>query len=97
MTTVGTAILAFLTSVVAALIGWLAARDKNKADIAKVQAEAEQIELSNVEKAIEIWRSVASDLRKEVTDLKSEITSLRMENKHLKQEIQKLEKAIQSI
>lgn len=97
MSTLETALVGVFSTVVSALIGYLKAREKNRAEIAKVQAEVDQIELGNVEKAIEIWRSVASDLRKEVSELKAEITNLRKENEHLKQEIQKLEKAIQKI
>jgi predicted nucleic acid-binding Zn-ribbon protein len=78
-------------------IGYFLARGKNKAEVAKVHAEAEGIELKNVERAIEIWRTLAKDLHREVAELKTEIIFLRKENEELKKELIKLEKAIQKI
>lgn len=90
MGAIGTAILTILSSCIAGLVAWLSARGKNKAEIEKAHAEAKAIELKNVETAIEIWRTLAKDLHREVAELKSEITNLRKENEGLREAITKL-------
>lgn len=51
-------------------ITWIFARKKNAADV-------ESVELDNVEKAVAIWRSLATDLRAEISSLKAEVEELR--------------------
>lgn len=75
-----------------AFFGWLFGRRKLK-------AEAASSELENVEKAIAIWRGIASDLegkfkslQDEVMELRKELMKLEVENETLKQEVKDLRK-----
>ena len=73
-----------VTSAIAAFIGWIVGRRKEKADL-------NTIELEQTTKAIEIWRQMAqemSDKVKELSDkidiLTAEVHSLKSENSNLK-------------
>lgn len=61
-----------LTGGAAAGFAWFFARKRNK-------AEAEAVELDNVEKAVAIWRTLATDLKAEIATLKAEVEQLRQQ------------------
>jgi peptidoglycan hydrolase CwlO-like protein len=74
----------FITAAVAGAVGWLTGRRKQT-------AEAASSELDNTEKAIAIWRSIASDmegrfssLQKEVIELRNEVLKLQLQNHKLR-------------
>ncbi len=75
-----------LSAAAAAAITWIFSRRKNT-------AEAQQSELDNVEKAVEIWRGIATDLEAKfnalehrVTNMQREIIKLQIENEKLEAE-----------
>ena len=94
MNTVETALLAIFSSFISALIAWFTTKNKNEAEIQRVRAEADKIELDNVEKAITIWRRMAQDFVPEIELLRKEIAGLRKENVELKSQIMKLENTL---
>ncbi len=79
-----------LTAIATGFLGWFTGRRKAKAEtLAK--------EIFNVDKAVEIWRELALDLKKELKDVSEkcdrltlEITELRKENKQLKHQLSTL-------
>jgi peptidoglycan hydrolase CwlO-like protein len=84
------------SSVITGLLTWMFTRRK-------VTAEAKGAELDNVEKAVAIWRELATDLNKKLETLSqkcdaltTEITQLRAENKSLKKQMEKFGKTIDS-
>ena len=79
---------------ITAMLTWMVTRKKQK-------AEAAFSELQNVEKAITIWRELASDLSVKLESLNAkceeltgEISVLRAENRLLKKGMEKLGKSI---
>jgi peptidoglycan hydrolase CwlO-like protein len=77
--------------------GWLFGR-------AKQNAETKGTELDNVEKAVEIWREMASDLRgqfnalqTEVLTLQRQVTKLEIENERLKANNEELQAEIDEL
>jgi len=85
-------IVSLLLTAIGTISGWLAARNKNK-------AEAKHVELQNVESAISIWRNTAEALHNEVVHLRNEcnalrteVENLRKENRQFRMQIQKIEK-----
>ncbi len=91
-----------LSAAGAATVTWIFSRRKQKAEVATN-------ELENVDKAIAIWRGIASDLegkftalQKEVIELQKHVLKLELENQRLKEtntefqrEIEELRKQIQ--
>lgn len=69
-----------------AFFGWLFGRRKQK-------AEAQSSELENVEKAVAIWRQIASDLEGKFTALQTEVNQLRKEVLKLEMENERLKDA----
>ena len=55
-----------------AFFGWLFGKRK-------IKAEAQGSELENIEKAVAIWRQIASDLEGKFTALQTEVNQLRKE------------------
>lgn len=86
LTSIGT----ILASILTAVTGYFIGRRKTR-------AEAAGLELSNVEHAITIWRSLAEDLNGKVQHLSQELEDMRVENRQLKFEIQSLNKRIHEI
>lgn len=72
-----------ISSILTALAGWLIGRRKTS-------AETTAIEINNVEKATEVWRRIADELRED-------LTRLLKENAEMKEEIKKLEIKVQSL
>jgi peptidoglycan hydrolase CwlO-like protein len=81
-------------SVVSAVTAFFIARKKNKAEVRKVDAEAENMELQSVEKAVGIWRALAADLVLQITSLKTEVEHLRKEVEGLRRENKQLKKTL---
>jgi predicted nucleic acid-binding Zn-ribbon protein len=77
-------LLAVVPTVIGSAVTWFFARKKN-------DAEAESVELENVQKAIAIWRESATELSKKCAELTEEIGKLREENISLKIEIKALQ------
>jgi len=75
-------VLAFVT----AFVGWIAGRKK-------ANAETNKTEIEVVERAILIWRTLATDLKNEVDELRSIVDDLRNENEKLKQEVSAIKNA----
>ena len=75
--------LPYFLALITALIGWVAGQRKEKAVTAKTEIEV-------VERAIEIWRTLATDLKKEVDELRIIVNELREENQKFKYEISSL-------
>jgi peptidoglycan hydrolase CwlO-like protein len=88
-----------IPTIVTAVVGFVAGRRKERADIEKTQAEVNASELENVEKAITIWRKLAEDMAAQVTELKEQVRALTEqvgklthENRQLTEEIKSLKK-----
>lgn len=93
---------ATLTAAGSSLVTWIFTRRKQNAEVASN-------ELENVEKAVAIWRQIASDLEGKFTALQSEVLELRKQvikveveneklksqNSELQAEIDELRKTIQ--
>jgi peptidoglycan hydrolase CwlO-like protein len=86
-----------LSAAGAGLATWLFARRKNS-------AEAQQSELENVEKAVAIWRQIASDLegkftalQREVIELRKHVVKLEIENERLNIKNIELQSEIQDL
>ena len=73
----------YILAVVTAFVGWISGRNKAKAETSKTEIEV-------VEKAIVIWRTLATDLKKEVDELRNIVEDLRRENEKLKQEVSQI-------
>lgn len=87
-------LLPYVAPAVAAFLGWLAGYRKS-------QAEASVSELDAVEKAVGIWRELATSLRGDLEQLKAQcdyldktVVSLKKENQVLRQQVSQLEKNI---
>jgi septal ring factor EnvC (AmiA/AmiB activator) len=72
-----------IASIAGALIGWFLGRRKHK-------AEADLLQLQNLEELIKIWQNMAKDIKKEYEELKKE-------NKHLIAQIEELEKKMDAL
>jgi peptidoglycan hydrolase CwlO-like protein len=88
-----------IPTIVTAVVGFLAGRRKERADLEKTQAEVNASELENVEKAITIWRKLAEDMAAQVNELKTQVhelteqvAKLTQENRLLTEEIKSLKK-----
>lgn len=86
-----------ITTAAGAFFGWLFGRRKQK-------AEAESSELDNVEKAVAIWRQIASDLegkftalQTQVTELQKHVLKLELENEKLKDKNNELQAEIDEL
>ena len=82
---------------VSTVISFILGRRKTKADTIA-------IELANVEKAIDIYKTVSDDLRKELEQVKRELTKVHEqnkqligENKQLKQQMKDLERKLDTV
>lgn len=80
--------------VITYVLGWMAGRKKNKADL-------EGVRLKNLESAIEIYEKVHEELKEQLENLSNkcsklslQIDQLQNENKSLKQEIHSLNKKL---
>ena len=73
----------YILAIVTAFVGWVSGRRKATAETSKTEIEV-------VEKAIIIWRTLATDLKKEVDELRSIVNDLRNENEKLKQEVSQI-------
>lgn len=83
------------------LLGSYYQKKKNRVEIDKLKAEVEGQELSNIDRAVKIWRELAEglertvdDLREECHKLREEVKQLRTENYSLKSDIKKLKSSI---
>jgi hypothetical protein len=63
-------IIDFIQMFLTGLVTWIFARRKNA-------AEADSMELDNVDKAIAIWRNLAKDLEAKIADMRLEIEELK--------------------
>ncbi len=88
-------IAAIISPVLSALLAWVITRRKSTAEVRKIEAEAQEVEIGNVESVVKIWQKIAEDLGLQVSKLTAEVSSLRKENYSLKIEMQRLEKIIQ--
>lgn len=86
-----------LAAVGTGVAGWLFGRRKQNVEI-------KTSELDNVEKAVEIWREMASDLRgqfqalqTEVLTLQRQVTKLEIENERLKANNKELQAEIDEL
>jgi predicted RNase H-like nuclease (RuvC/YqgF family) len=69
-------------SAITSIVAWFLARGK-------YQTEVQGSELDNVEKAIEIWRRMAEELKNEVVMLRREASELRQKVESLETELKK--------
>ena len=90
-------LIALVISAVSAVVTYLLTRKKNDADVRKTLAEADNTELEAVDKAIKIWRELASELGNQVSklsvrcdELGKQIESLTKENHLLQRDLKKL-------
>lgn len=63
-----------LTAIISAFVAWFFARKKN-------EAEANSLELDNVDKAIAIWRKLAQDLEAKIALLTKKIEELEKQDR----------------
>jgi predicted RNase H-like nuclease (RuvC/YqgF family) len=85
------------SSAFASFITWLISRKQTEAQVQKVKAETEKLNLENLQEIVDFYKSTTADLTKEVRLLRLEIATLRRENIQLKSDINKLEKALGKI
>ena len=92
--------ISFLITSAGILITWFLARKKNAAEIRKIEAESELLEIQSVEKAAKIWKDLADELNKdlarlrihchalndEISKMRTEVEELRQENRRLRNE-----------
>jgi flagellar basal body-associated protein FliL len=88
--TFGTIILTIVTSLVTGFGGWIFGRRKNK-------AEAQTVELENVNKAVAIWRETAENLNAQLGMYTNELIKFRSENDTLHVELEKMKSELKSI
>jgi hypothetical protein len=91
-----------LPVLVTAILSWALGRRKSKAEIKKLNAETERLELGNVEAVINLWKEMAHDLGLKVTELMvkcdeltDELELVRKENALLKMQLSRFEKKLE--
>lgn len=88
-----------ISSVAGLAGGWvmfLFKRKKLSAEINKLKAEKNKLDLENVGEVIALWQSIATDLTAEVKSLKNEMSELKQENASLKKELHALNTRLKS-
>lgn len=60
------------TTIITAVITWLVSRQKSKAEINKLMAETDTIQIRNVEAVVNFWKEQAEEFKKELKELKIE-------------------------
>lgn len=85
----------------AALLTYVSMRKKSNAEVRKIDAEANALEIINLDKVLTIWKGLSADLSVEVNNLRKEVLMLRLEiitfkkeNSGLKDELEKLQEII---
>lgn len=86
----GSIILTIVTSLVTGFGGWIFGRRKNK-------AEAQTVELENVNKAVAIWRETAENLNVQLGLYTNELIKFRQENENLQEELDKMKQELKSL
>lgn len=81
-----------LPTIAGGLIGWLAGKKKNAAEIQKLQTEIDAGELKNIETALSIYREMVEDLNKQVAEYKSQARELQRQNAALLMAMDKADK-----
>jgi len=81
--------------------GFLMKKRMEKAAARTQEAEAQGSELDNVEKAVQIWRQLSEDLKKEISEIKKlnesleeKMSEVLRENRDLKKTISNLKREI---
>ena len=99
-----TSIVAVLGSIISATLAHLVTKRKYQAEVKEREAHAIGTELNNVEKAVEIWRKLATDLNSKLEkvnetceQLQVEINTLRQENKAMRRENQELKVKMETL
>jgi regulator of replication initiation timing len=82
------------SSAITAVITWLIGKHKTEAEIERIKAETDTIQLKNLKEVVDIYKKISDDLKVELQELKTEMTSLKIENHTLRVEIQKLQKTM---
>lgn len=80
-----------LSPVFASALTYVFARNRNRADIRKVNVEVDGAEIENMEKALKIWKLMVDDLSIRISALRKEIEELRIENRTLLAAMKKIE------
>lgn len=81
---------ATLSAAGSSLVTWLFSRKKQ-------QAETKASELDNVEKAVEIWRKMAEDLKAEIRENREENNKLRQQLETQDEQIKSLRKTMDTM
>jgi predicted nucleic acid-binding Zn-ribbon protein len=81
---------ATLSAAGSSLVTWLFSRKKQ-------EAETKASELDNVEKAVEIWRKMAEDLKAEIRENREENTKLRQQMEQQEVEIKSLRRTLDTM
>lgn len=81
---------ATLTAAGSSLVTWIFTRKKQN-------VEVKTSELDNVEKAVAIWRGIASDLEGKFTAMQHQFTELQKANLELQFEVKRLKEANQEL
>lgn len=76
-----------VTNVLSPFLVWWFGRKKTEAEARKVDVEADQGELDNVERAIAIWRNMATELSDTVSKLHTDVLTLTNNNANLTKEL----------
>lgn len=87
-------VLSGIVAIGSAIITYLLAKKKEKAEIEVTSAQVQISELDATEKAVAIWRSLAEDLHNQVNELRILVQQLRTENDRLKEEIELLKEQV---
>jgi cell shape-determining protein MreC len=94
--------LTIITTVVAAIAGWIVSRERTKSDIRRSSAETDGIQIKNVAAVVNFWKEQAEEFKKELKELKLEherlydkLEEVLHENELLREEMAILKKQLQ--
>lgn len=92
-----------ITAVVTSLLARVLYLSRLKAETKKLEADTEKIQLENIEKTVNLWRSFSVDLEKQISvlsercaTLSAEVERLRTENKALEKQVIKLKTVLEN-
>lgn len=86
-------ILSGLISLATGAIGYFfGGKKRADADIKQTLATVHSTELDAIDKAVEIWRKLAQDLKKELDEVRALVAVLRVENDKLTAKVDELER-----
>lgn len=86
-----------LPTIASGMIGWIAGKKKNAAEIQKLQTEIDAGQLKNVEAALSIYRDMVEDLSDQIGSYKNQVRELQRQNSELLVAMDKADKENQQL